>query len=225
MTAKELYDKMILGEVKPEIALEFFKNTGREYLAKMFISMQEAVRPLTTDEQWQNMINPGSVGRRMVYEAEQKVNQSKADSFLLSGYIKAAEAMIEKQKKVTQPEDTQANEQLSQVENNFEQTLFGLFPVFKIHSEFLKKKGYYEISESNLRWVHGGNTLLAGYFGMIQDIPGTSRFMWSEIESAFNTKHLAQHWSDYETMRKAKTAKHEKYDKELRDLISGKTRL
>jgi hypothetical protein len=106
-------------------------------------------------------------------------------------------------------------------ENSYEQKLYDLFPDFKKHAEYLKAKGYYKTSGENLEWVHGGNVLLAGYFGMIQDKPGTTRFMWAEIERAFNTKHLAQQWSDYETMRKCKTPKHEKYDKELRALVEG----
>jgi len=109
--------------------------------------------------------------------------------------------------------------------NDHEQRLFNLFPVFNKHSEFLKAKGYYKLAKEKITWVHGGNLLLAGYFGMIQSIPGNPRCMWADIERAFDTKHLSQHYSDYETMRKGKTSKHEKYDKELRDLVSGKNLL
>lgn len=102
-----------------------------------------------------------------------------------------------------------------------EKELFSIFPVFEKHSEILKTKGYYKIDRDKLTWKHGGNLLLAGYFGMIQDIPGNARNIWAPIEMAFNTKHLAQHYSDYETMRKGKTAKYDKYDKELRYLVKN----
>lgn len=108
-----------------------------------------------------------------------------------------------------------------------EHILFNLFPMFKTHSLFLKEKGYYSSSKGCLIWTptHGGNLLLAAYFGMIQDNPGSGRNIWAPVEKAFNTKYLAQHYSDYETMRKGKTIKYDKYDKELRDLVAGKISL
>jgi len=89
---------MLIGEIKPENALSFFKSNAQELFTEALISMNECNRPLTTDEQWQNMISPGSVGKQFEYEAKQKATQMKADSLLLGRYIKEAENMIAKQK-------------------------------------------------------------------------------------------------------------------------------
>jgi len=83
----------------------------------------------------------------------------------------------------------QATNKLDSNEKDCEKKLFSLFPVFNKHSEFLKLKGYYCVNDDKLVWKHGGNLLLAGYFGMIQDIPGNTRFMWADIERAFNTRN------------------------------------
>jgi hypothetical protein len=108
---------------------------------------------------------------------------------------------------------------------SYEQSLFNLFPVFEKHSKYLKDKGFYIINRDQLEWVHGGYLLLAGYFGMIQDIPGNGRCMWSGIEKAFNARNLAQQYHDYISVQKGKTAKYKKFDEELRNLVAGRIRL
>jgi hypothetical protein len=107
----------------------------------------------------------------------------------------------------------------------FEQMLFNQFADFKKHSEFLKKYGFYVLREGHLRWVHGGNLLLAAYFGMIQERPGNFTCIWANIEKAFNTKNLAQYFCDYKNIRKGKTDKYREYNKILQYLIEGRTSL
>jgi hypothetical protein len=101
MTAKDVCEKMIIGEIKPENALSFFRTYANEHFAKILISMNKYTKPLTTDEQWRNMISPGSVALQRKYDAKQDANQLKIESFLISQYIKEAESMITKQKKET----------------------------------------------------------------------------------------------------------------------------
>jgi len=103
--------------------------------------------------------------------------------------------------------------------------LTNLFPVFEKHSKYLKDNGFYSIDRDKLIWGHGGNLLLAGYFGMIQEAPGLGRCMWSYIEKAFNTRNLAQQYHDYCSVQKGKTAKYKKYDEKLRNLVAGIIRL
>jgi len=129
---------------------------------------------------------------------------------------------VEKELRIARIERTKLEKDAS-----YEQKLFNLFSIFKKHSNFLKEKGYYKIDGKYLCWDrdHGGNLLLAGYFGGIQDVPGNKRNIWAPIEKAFNTRNLAQQYSDYEKISKGKTAKYDQYDKELRSLIDGKISL
>ena len=103
----------------------------------------------------------------------------------------------------------------------YEKKLFTLFPDFEKHSSYLKEKGYYEVNETNLSWKHGKNLLLALYFGRIQDKPGHTRLMWADIEKAFSTRNLSQHYNDYDSMKRGKTSKHETHAIELINLVKG----
>ena len=105
---------------------------------------------------------------------------------------------------------------------SYEQGLFNQFADFKKHSEFLKKEGYYKLEEGHLCWKHGGNLLLAAYFGTIQERPGNPTCTWANIEKAYNTKNLAQHYYDFKNLNKGKTDKYYEYAKKLSELIDGR---
>ena len=107
----------------------------------------------------------------------------------------------------------------------YEKNLLSSFPDFEKHSPVLKEKGYYEVNDTNLSWKHGGNFVLAVYFGKIQDKPGCTRLMWGDIERAFNTRNLTQYYKDFEPLKRGKTGKHDTHVKFLIDLISGRNRL
>ena len=107
MTAKEMYEKMILGEIKPENALSFFKTSAQECAGKILILMQP--RPKNTEEQWRDMISPGSVGQQIVHEARRLKNEV----VFINIYIKEAQDIIAKQKEEAQPDSKQSDKEIA----------------------------------------------------------------------------------------------------------------
>jgi len=109
MTANEVYEKMILGEIKPENALAFFKATSEERLIKMTMPLDELRRPLSIDEQLQDMISHGSFRQQREYKAKQITEQIIAEANFYNKYIKDAQDIIAGQKEEAQPDSRQSD--------------------------------------------------------------------------------------------------------------------
>ena len=121
MTAKEVYEKMILGETRPEDALSFFNSKRQELLAaeeKQKKLYQLGLADAATQEQFEKDLQKAieSGDQKRILEADEalrcfKIEKDYADSLLLDSYIEATNEMIEKQKNETPPEDIKAIKQ------------------------------------------------------------------------------------------------------------------
>jgi len=94
MTAKQVFEKMVLGEIEPEKALSIFNQYALEN--NVDILVKGTIRKLTPIEASRDMMFYSGIKDKLISEAEQNVRPLKTYSIVLKGYIKKAQDMIAK---------------------------------------------------------------------------------------------------------------------------------